>query len=85
VELWRGYIKPPTKIFIGFTLNSGAFHRRIEITNIGKTFADIGEYSKAHDDKFTTALLVAVFEELEREYWEANGREIIRYCEKYGI
>jgi hypothetical protein len=34
---------------------------------------EIGEYSKAHADKFTTDLLVAVMNELEREYREANG------------
>jgi hypothetical protein len=32
-------------------------------------------YSTAHDDKFTTALLVAVVEELEREYLAVQGNE----------
>ena len=29
---------------------------------------EMSAYSRAHNDKFTTALLVAVAEELEREY-----------------
>ena len=37
--------------------------------------ADMSEYSKAHADPFTTDLLVAVVNELKREYKEAQGNE----------
>jgi hypothetical protein len=41
-----------------------------------EAYSAIDLYSKAHDDRFTASLLVAVAEELDREWaeWEATSK-----------